>query len=150
MMPNWCFIDVYFSIRKSILKVYHRVVLGTSNLSRSSEYLDFAIILLSQDTHCYPSVYNCIFGDVIHILYLTYIYMLLILGFYQMSVSFVWMDSKAITTSIIFLFGTWYLGLATREMDIPWTTNISALKIYWFLMLMMIWNWNEIVIQRGE
>ena len=73
MMPHWCFIEVYFSSRMSTLRVYHIVVLGTPNYSRSSEYINWAIILLSQDTRCYHSVYNWILGDVIHILYLTYI-----------------------------------------------------------------------------
>ena len=74
IMPHWCFIEVYFSVWKSTLRVYHRVVFGTPNSSIILEYLDFTIILLSQDTWWSHSVYNWILGDVIHILYLAYIY----------------------------------------------------------------------------
>ena len=35
-LPLCCFIEVYFGIRKITLKVYHIVVFGTPNFSRSS------------------------------------------------------------------------------------------------------------------
>ena len=74
MMPHWCFIEEYFISINITLRVYHRVVFGIPNFSRSSEYLDLTIIHISQNTRWSHSVYNCTVGDVLHILYLTYIY----------------------------------------------------------------------------
>ena len=59
MMLLWCFIEVYLSIRKSTLRVYHIVVFGTPNPSRSSEYLDFTIILFHR---IHSALIQCVTG----------------------------------------------------------------------------------------
>ena len=60
-----------------------------------------------------------------------------------------WIDLKVIDTSIIFLFGTWYLDVAVWGVYFPWTTEITASNLYSLIMVIMIWDLYDMVLDRG-
>ena len=60
------------------------------------------------------------------------------------------MDYIVVSNWSIFLFGTWYVDAAARGADIPWTTDITSLKISWSLMVMRRQKWYDVVSQRGS